>query len=120
MFRDLAAVVVGNSIYAIGGRGVSKAKDTVERYDPREKRWEIVQNLPTPRYGHSAVVINDKVCVVGGLSCSNSFALYDPRRDRWDEPLCCTVPGRRNPEPYSLAVQCAFASVAVVDLNDVK
>ena len=112
MCRDFAAVAVGNCIYAIGGCDDAGAIDCVERYDVRQKDWKKLSSLPTRRYGHSAVVINEKICVVGGYNSSNLCAVYDLRTGRWDEPLCCRIAGKTELLAYSLGVQSAFAGVA--------
>lgn len=48
--------VVGEHIYAVGGRDYSKELDSVERYDPQTNTWEFVAPLKN----------EVSVCVCGG------------------------------------------------------
>ncbi|HEX7026535.1 MAG TPA: kelch repeat-containing protein, partial [Gammaproteobacteria bacterium] len=49
--------------------------------------WEEVDGLNTARYRHSAVALNGKIYVLGGLSSTNtvlnSMEIYDPATDAW-------------------------------------
>lgn len=79
------AVVVGDKLYAVGGR-ISFAKEghgfelthaEVDVYDFKKKTWETlpeVQNLPTERAGNSAVNLGKGFVVVGGESDSQVAA----------------------------------------------
>jgi N-acetylneuraminic acid mutarotase len=97
----LAAVTVKGRIYAIGGirdgrddRNVAQS-GVVEEYDPNNDRWVMKADLPTPRHGHAAVVLREKVLILGGYSWKNpmvddgtsvpSAAVeeYDPTANRW-------------------------------------
>lgn len=42
---DHCVCVLGDHIYAIGGRDYSKELKSVERYDPHTDRWEFVSPL---------------------------------------------------------------------------
>jgi hypothetical protein len=110
--RDFQAVVIGKYIYAIGGRNGSEPLCTVERYDLEKERWEMVQSLPSPRYGHSAFTINNKICVVGGSNTINSIVIYDSGNDHWDE-LAYRVQRKEAIEPYHFAVPNSFAGIAL-------
>lgn len=97
----LAAVALNGKIYAIGGipdgRDDTKVtqSDAVEEYDPNKDRWVKKADMPTPRHGHAAVVLGDKILVLGGYSWENpkvddgtsrptaSVEEYDPAVDRW-------------------------------------
>ena len=63
--------------------------DIVEMYDPDEDRWERRADMPAPRHGHSAVVVNGKILVIGGYRFSgrltplSTVEEYDPATDRW-------------------------------------
>ena len=88
--RDhLAAVTAGNRIYAIGGRpelDYRRNMGTVEEYDPQANQWRSRANLPTPRSGITAGVINDWIYVIGGESGEGTFATneaYHPATDQW-------------------------------------
>ena len=74
----LAVVVKENMLYALGGsigddlkpgkpRWYGNATTTVERYDPiTTGKWWTAESLSTARMGHSAVVLIDRIYVLGG------------------------------------------------------
>ena len=62
-------------------------------------------------------MINEKICVVGGYDSTSLCAVYDPRRECWDEPLCCSIEDKDEPVAYSLGVQFAFAGVTTFDIK---
>ncbi|WP_437911757.1 kelch-like protein [Sorangium sp. So ce302] len=73
--ESIALVAHGGFIYRIGGLRVDSAIDepevltsvaTVQRYDPREGTWQAMPDLPEGRSGHGAVVVGDRLYVVGG------------------------------------------------------
>jgi len=91
--RDhLAAVTVGQRIYAIGGRvGLNYHQNlaTVEEYDPTADQWRSVTSMPTARSGITAEVIDGRIYVLGGESADGTFhenERYVPGFDRW-EPM---------------------------------
>ena len=62
----LAAVAVGEKIYAIGGWDGGQRLATVEAYDPQKDRWESVADMPTPRTGLAATAVDGKIYAFGG------------------------------------------------------
>ena len=94
-----ATAVVGNKIYLIGGTlyqnkavrgpyGIS----TVEAYDTQTNTWQRVADMPTPRHGAKAAVVNNTIFVFGGWNGPQNHALrkypvsveaYNPRTDTW-------------------------------------
>ncbi len=92
----LAAVVVGNYIYAIGGRtrnapnGFGKM-DVVERYDIDHNMWQTVAPLPSPRSGMGAAVVGNKIFVFGGFDTNgnvlNTVEVYNPNTNKWTSGL---------------------------------
>ena len=73
----LAAVAVGNSIYALGGGSGPVGDDnypvaTVEmasiQKDGSLSEWRIVSNMQLPRRGLKAVAINNRLYAIGGYS----------------------------------------------------
>jgi N-acetylneuraminic acid mutarotase len=90
----LAVAACGGKLYAIGGYvgNGTEALDTgvIEEYDPGKRAWVKRANMPTPRHGHAAAVVNDRILVIGGTgkraSGYGSLAAveeYDPTTDRW-------------------------------------
>ena len=73
--QGLAMVPHGGKIYRIGGLQARNAKgedddlhslDSFARFDPSTKQWTNMPPLPKGRSSHNAVVLDDKLYVVGG------------------------------------------------------
>lgn len=84
------ASIVGQKLYVVGGfRVVSNVPtDQVQVYDLKAKEWSMASPLPRPRGGHVAVVLNDKIHVMGGGNSASTIAdhlEYDPVKDTWKE-----------------------------------
>lgn len=89
----LGVAVVGNAIYAIGGRlgtggpcsGAPLA--SVERYDIDTDTWSAAATLPSPRSDLAAAVVGGKIYVFGGCTSSvdilRAVDVYDPTTDTW-------------------------------------
>ncbi|XP_077294155.1 uncharacterized protein LOC143916780 [Arctopsyche grandis] len=87
---NLAAVTVGNLIYAIGG-SVSldgedglKAVDSVECLNININKWDYVGNLTKPLKGHSAVVEKGRIICFGDAT-SNLVLEYMFSNKEWVE-----------------------------------
>jgi N-acetylneuraminic acid mutarotase len=90
--RGLAAAVVGNALYAIGG-SISTTPcsgsplATVERYDIDTNTWSTVAPLPSPRSDLAAVAHGAEIYVFGGcvapFAAINNVDVYDPVTDTW-------------------------------------
>ena len=91
--RGLAACVsMGGKIYVLGGmRFVGSTYDfsgmaTGEVYDTNSGTWTQLAEMPTHRWGHSAVAMSGKIYVFGGRSVSqyySSVEIYDPQTNSW-------------------------------------
>ncbi len=100
----VATAVVGNKIYLIGGtlfENVGRGKavrgpygtSIVEVYDTQTNTWQRVADMPTPRHGAKAAVVNGIVFVFGGWNGKDegfanrkypvSVEAYNPRTDTW-------------------------------------
>ncbi|NIT59855.1 MAG: hypothetical protein GWN00_27625 [Aliifodinibius sp.] len=105
----LATVALSGKIYAIGGmmpvetnyQGIPERnyQDTgiVEVYDQAENLWTTKEGMPTPRHGHSAVVVNNKILVIGGFQLEGSWPTatveeYDPIEDKWTQKAALPTP----------------------------
>lgn len=73
----------GGMLYRIGGASASNKPGTPDnlasvadfaRFDPQNKTWTDLPKLPTPRSTHDAVVVGDKIYVVGGWSMNGGEA----------------------------------------------
>ena len=96
---DLAVTVVGDRIYAIGGRNSEfEAVGTVEMYDPVVNCWTYLVPLQQVRYNLGVAVVNGKIYAIGGeISTSesaksytattsyvvNTVEMYDPDTNCW-------------------------------------
>ena len=93
--NGLAAAVVGNAIYAIGGRTSGAPCSggelaTVERFDIGAGVWSTVASLPSARSGLAAVTVGGKIYVFGGCRSAFPFPtvladvdVYNPVTDTW-------------------------------------
>lgn len=94
--NGLAVAVVGNAIYAIGGRssGGGPCSDfgagvlaTVERYDIATDTWTSVAPLLSPRQDLAAARVGGKIYVFGGCDAAGNIVgdvdVYAPTTDTW-------------------------------------
>jgi N-acetylneuraminic acid mutarotase len=95
--RDgLGAAVVGDAIFAIGGRAQTAGPcsdatplATVERYDINTDTWTTVAPLPTPRSDVGVIAHGGKIYVIGGCTglgsgtVSNEVDIYHPTTNTW-------------------------------------
>jgi hypothetical protein len=88
----LAVAVVGNAIFAIGGRTGSGGPcsggplATVERYDIDTDTWSTAASLPSARSDLAAYTQGGKIYVFGGCTAfgfTNAVDVYDPVTDSW-------------------------------------
>ena len=89
----LGVAVVGNAIYAIGGRVATGGPcsggglSSVERYDIDTDTWTNVAPLLSPRSDLAAATVGGKVYVFGGCDGFRNFTgavdVYDPTTDSW-------------------------------------
>ena len=106
--EGFATAVVDGKIYLIGGsrfEAVMPGKrvrgpfdvSTVEAYDPQTNTWQHRAEMPTPRTGAKAAVVNGIIYVFGGFSGKDnrevnlSFPVvveaYHPQTDTWIQKI---------------------------------
>jgi Tol biopolymer transport system component/N-acetylneuraminic acid mutarotase len=68
-------------IYAFGGFAYSndynpkwKSLNTIERYDIKKNKWNIVGTLPEPRSSNAIAVLDSKVYLIGGWDATPKFS----------------------------------------------
>ena len=82
--------VVGEKLYAIGGRVDVDYKRNLDRnevYDPIVNEWTLLAHMPTARSGITSQVLNGKIHVFGGESAEGTFKeheAYDPASGTWE------------------------------------
>jgi N-acetylneuraminic acid mutarotase len=85
------AAVVGDRLYAIGGRDVDIDATTpaVDVLDLRRRQWrQGLAPLPTPRGGFAVAVAGEEILVIGGEGGGTAFDTvesYNTRTNTWRE-----------------------------------
>ncbi|XP_077993675.1 kelch-like protein 41 [Glandiceps talaboti] len=81
-------------VYAIGGLNTlsdngNVVVSSVECYNPVRNEWQFVSPLPEPVYGHTSVVHNGLIYVIGGVRTGTLITpkvmRYDPQKNVWKE-----------------------------------
>jgi len=93
----MSAVTYGDKIYLFGGSakcGRFTAEDFYSQcyeFDPATAKFTPKANMPNPRTGTVALVLKNRILVLGGTSAygNSSAQLYDPSTDSWSfaEPV---------------------------------
>ena len=98
--RDgLTTTIVAGKIYAIGGTGWPQIPAhpgpflaSGEVFNPKTHLWRPTAEMPTPKSGHTASVINEKIYVIGGGFRGNgpfmylsAIEVYDPKTNEWTQ-----------------------------------
>jgi hypothetical protein len=71
--RDLAAAVIGGSLYAVGGFDYVHA-GAVEVYDPATDTWTAKGDIPTYANAFGAAAVGSTIYSIGGFSAANNEA----------------------------------------------
>lgn len=79
-------------MYAIGGNTEIRPVNIVERFDPKEKKWERISSTLEKRMGAGGAAVNGSVFVFGGIrkqteSASVFAEMYDPAVNEWNSIL---------------------------------
>ena len=115
---DFASCVVDGRIYVSGGLPgwprSSAPLSTVEVYDPATDTWTQASDMPWPKYGHSASVVDGKMYIIGGQD-AEAGRLFNEGKIKLEElaELLETVdvydPGT---DTWTTAAPCPFAAIA--------
>lgn len=95
------SAIMDNCIYVFGGHHPDATKggpmtdpgfSFCETFDPVIDAWREIAPMPTPRFASAAVVLGERILVLGGAGLREygfkNFDVvesYDPRMDRWSE-----------------------------------
>ena len=91
--RNNPAIVTKDSlIYVIGGAGseksIWKTIATVECYNTKTDTWTTKSDLPIPLFAPGAIVVENKIVVLGGQNqrgkSLSSVLIYDIESDTWE------------------------------------
>jgi N-acetylneuraminic acid mutarotase len=87
--------VINDKIYIIGGAeadcypfDIGCAITSIEVYDPAKDTWTVVNGAtPRPMMNHCAVVLDDKIYIIGGelAGYSHNVNVYDPQTNTWTQ-----------------------------------
>lgn len=97
----LSAVTLGSSIFVFGGvfrpaeAPRSQASAKVWECAPPYDRWEPRASMPTAVGNAAAVVVQDRVVLIGGYDQERALAItqvYDPKSDEWTVGIPPPIP----------------------------
>lgn len=87
--QETAVVALRGEVYVVGGYGTNSFGTRVEAYDPSTDRWRSVADFPVRLHHANAVVVDDKLYVVGflvaGFADDGRVFVYDPDTNVWTE-----------------------------------
>uniref|UniRef100_UPI003AADD0A8 kelch-like protein 33 n=1 Tax=Centroberyx gerrardi TaxID=166262 RepID=UPI003AADD0A8 len=87
-FSHEVAVLKGQ-LYVIGGKkyyGINDILNSAYRFDPLQNSWERLADMQEQRCSFSMVVLEGKLCAIGGVSnpdCTHSVERYCPTANSW-------------------------------------
>lgn len=71
--RDHITVLQDNQrLYIVGGRQMGKVKSDCWQYDYQTKQWITFAQIPTPRGGQTAALVNNQIHIIGGEDLEES------------------------------------------------
>jgi hypothetical protein len=83
-----ASATLGGILYVLGGFVNEAASRTVQVYDPTVGNWTMGPDMPTARTEATAVALNDRLLVCGGLADTGDVLAhcdeYDPSTGGWE------------------------------------
>ena len=83
-------MVADGRVHVIGGRVDSfhTNSNLHHTWDPSADKWTARNPLPTARSGHGAVLVGQRIFVMGGEGTNRVFGqneAYDVAQDRWEQ-----------------------------------
>jgi hypothetical protein len=104
----LASAFLNDAMYLIGGSGTSHPENEpvsqVDVYLPNDNVWLEGKNLPTPRYGHTCCVVNDRIYVFGGKTIKDGQLAWNTDVDAYTATLSSGIdtPEHQSPKSFQL------------------
>lgn len=86
---DASVAVLGGHLYVCGGTGFDgvSASSCVDRFDPEQWFWEVLDPMPAKRRGAAAVVLSERLYICGGVGPEGSgleVLSFDPVKASWE------------------------------------
>lgn len=86
--RGAAAVKSGDLFFLIGGARAGQVTARVDIYDPAAGEWRVGPDLPEPRAGHTAAVLDGAIHLFGGRSADmrrtvQAHWVLEPGAESW-------------------------------------
>eukprot|EP00927_Polykrikos_kofoidii_P078677 TRINITY_DN75486_c0_g1_i1.p1 TRINITY_DN75486_c0_g1~~TRINITY_DN75486_c0_g1_i1.p1 ORF type:complete len:328 (-),score=48.90 TRINITY_DN75486_c0_g1_i1:153-1136(-) len=104
---DVGLIATESYIFVCGGSDGDDVLSSVERFCIREQSWTEMPPMCTPRLGHAAVALDNKMYVIGGFSGKeplDTFEVFDPNKGEQGEWLPPQKMGCLHEEVASIAV----------------
>jgi len=86
--HEAALTALHGKLYLLGGRGIKP----VEEYDPGANTWRKLAPTPMEFHHFQAVVLNDKIAVIGAMTGKypheqplTNVWLFDPKKNEWSQ-----------------------------------
>jgi N-acetylneuraminic acid mutarotase len=101
--NHVAVVAHAGKVYALGGfvEQNRASDDLAFSYDVASNRWDAIARLPRPRAAGAAVVLGNRIHLIGGATDPSDerasigwHEAYDPATDRWERRR--PMPGARD------------------------
>ena len=87
----VAAGVVGNVLYVVGGGENGAPLDALEAYNPISNTWTTLAPMPTPRSYLAVAVANGLLYAIGG-DLAGTVEAYDPATNTWTAKASLPTP----------------------------
>lgn len=84
---EFGLCAIGGTLYAIGGWVGEDIGGSIECYDPIKNSWNVLGDLPEPRFSMGVVSFEGLIYIVGGCTTSSrhlpDLISYNPINKEW-------------------------------------
>jgi hypothetical protein len=81
---EFAACVVGTDIYVFGGTdNLREDQASAFKYDTEANVWSVLAPMPAAEFGHSVIVIDGLIYIIGAGNNSRGFLRFEPVTGAW-------------------------------------